>query len=155
MSLDSFSFRNPVKVLFGKDSVEKLGPVIKGDGISSLLILFGSGSSKTNGVYDRVQKVLKENGINSVEVWGVQPNPLISKVREAVAFGSKYHGLFIFFFFYIFFIVFIFFKVILGISLLRRKQFQKKDYLYIQFLLYLQLHRNLMLVLFFQILSLN
>jgi alcohol dehydrogenase YqhD (iron-dependent ADH family) len=85
MSLENFTFQNPVKILFGKDCIEKLGGVIKENGINKVLILLGSGSSKTNGVYDRVLKMLKENGISSIEVWGVQPNPLISKVREAVS----------------------------------------------------------------------
>jgi alcohol dehydrogenase YqhD (iron-dependent ADH family) len=120
--LESFTFLNTVRILFGKDSVERLGPVIKENGINKVLILLGSGSSRANGVYDRVIKVLENNGIDFVEVWGVQPNPLITKVREAivvakdkkngvqailavgggsvidsakaVAFGSKYEGIF-------------------------------------------------------------
>jgi alcohol dehydrogenase YqhD (iron-dependent ADH family) len=78
-SLDSFDFSNPVKLIFGfiwfsiifilfigKDSVEKLIPVIKADGIKKVLLLFGSGSVKSNGVYNRVIKNLRENKIDSV-----------------------------------------------------------------------------------------
>jgi alcohol dehydrogenase YqhD (iron-dependent ADH family) len=89
MSLDSFVFQNPVRILYGKDSIEKLGAVIKEGKITKVLLLFGSGSVKTNGVYDRVLKTLKDNGIKSVELWGVQPNPVITKVREGIAITKK------------------------------------------------------------------
>lgn len=58
---------------------------MKNDGIKKVLTVFGKGSVKTNGVYDRVCKTLKENGIEHIELWGVQPNPLVSKVREGIA----------------------------------------------------------------------
>lgn len=86
--LESFGFYNPTKLFFGKDSIEKLIPLIKADGIKKVLLLFGSGSVKKNGVYDRVIKGLGDNGIESVELWGVQPNPVVAKVREAVALAK-------------------------------------------------------------------
>jgi alcohol dehydrogenase YqhD (iron-dependent ADH family) len=95
MSLESFAFRNPVKIIFGKDAIEKIGVAIKNSGIKKVLVVFGSGSSKvlfflsvilyfakTNGVYDRVKATLTNNGIEWIELWGVQPNPLVAKVRE-------------------------------------------------------------------------
>ncbi|KAA6369446.1 MAG: putative NADH-dependent alcohol dehydrogenase, partial [Streblomastix strix] len=86
--MDSFEFHGPVKVLFGKDSIEKIGGEIKNSGIKKVLILFGSGSAKKNGVYERVKKSLSDFGVADVELWGVQPNPLVSKVREGVIIGK-------------------------------------------------------------------
>jgi alcohol dehydrogenase YqhD (iron-dependent ADH family) len=70
MSLDSFNFYNPVQVIFGKDSVEKLAIKIKEDGIKKVLLHFGGSSAKINGLYERVIKNLKDNNIDSIEQWG-------------------------------------------------------------------------------------
>ncbi|KAK2941289.1 putative NADH-dependent butanol dehydrogenase A [Blattamonas nauphoetae] len=58
---------------------------MKADGIKKVLCVLGGGSTKATGLWDRITKSLKENGIEYSEFWGVQPNPLISKVREGVA----------------------------------------------------------------------
>lgn len=83
--LESFKFVNPTKLFYGKDAIENLFPFMKINGVKKVLALFGSGSVKKNGVYERVTKGLKDNGIVAVELWGVQANPVIAKVREAVA----------------------------------------------------------------------
>lgn len=77
-------FHTPTKILFGAKSIENIGAEIKASGIKKVLCLFGSGSVKTNGVYDRTVKSLTDNGISHEELWGVQPNPVIGKVREGV-----------------------------------------------------------------------
>lgn len=87
--LDSFVFHNPVNMLYGHDAIEKLGPVIKADGVKKVLLLLGKESSKKNGAYDRTVKTLKDNGIDFVENWGVQPNPLVEKVRESIALAKS------------------------------------------------------------------
>ncbi|KAH7824655.1 putative alcohol dehydrogenase [Monocercomonoides exilis] len=79
------TFYNPVKYILGAQAVEQLAEEIKKAGIKKVLLLFGSGSAKTNGVHDRVKKAMAANGISDEELWGVQPNPLISKIREGVA----------------------------------------------------------------------
>ncbi|KAA6380664.1 MAG: alcohol dehydrogenase [Streblomastix strix] len=86
--MESLTWYNPTKILFGKDSIEKIGTEIKNAGLKKVLILFGSGSAKKTGVYDRVKKSLSDAGIADVEVWGVQPNPLVSKVREAIGIAK-------------------------------------------------------------------
>lgn len=78
-------FCNKTKILLGKSSIEELGAEVKNHGVKTILCVYGSGSAKKNGVYDRVTKSLKDNGIEIKELWGIQPNPLISKVREGVA----------------------------------------------------------------------
>lgn len=84
MTLDSFQFQNTTQVIFGKDSVEKIFNVIKDNKITKVLLLYGQNSIKKIGLYDRMIESLKKNGIEWVEVVGVQPNPVIEKVREAV-----------------------------------------------------------------------
>jgi alcohol dehydrogenase YqhD (iron-dependent ADH family) len=54
------------------------------DKIKKVLLLAGGGSIKKNGVYEKVVRSLIENSIEKVEVWGVRPNPVLSKVREAI-----------------------------------------------------------------------
>jgi alcohol dehydrogenase YqhD (iron-dependent ADH family) len=89
MSLESFAFKSPVKLCFGKDAIEKLGGVIKENNVKKLLILFDEFlKNKSNGIYDRVTGVLTTNGIEWIELWGIQPNPLIDKAREGVTLSK-------------------------------------------------------------------
>ncbi|KAA6381776.1 MAG: putative NADH-dependent alcohol dehydrogenase, partial [Streblomastix strix] len=86
--MDSFVFHSPTKILFGKDSIQKIGSEIKNYGVNKVLILFGGGSVKTNGVYERAKKSLSDSGVADIEFWGIQPNPLVSKVREAISIAK-------------------------------------------------------------------
>lgn len=71
-------------MLVGRTAIEELGPVIKAHGVKKILVTYGCGSVKRNGVYDRVMKTLKDNGIEHIELSGIQPNPLIEKVYEGI-----------------------------------------------------------------------
>ncbi|MEN3042282.1 MAG: iron-containing alcohol dehydrogenase [Fervidobacterium sp.] len=82
--MENFVFHNPTKLVFGKGTVEKIGEYLKKDGIRKVLILYGGGSIKRNGVYEKVVRSLIENGVEKVEVSGVRPNPVLSKVHEAI-----------------------------------------------------------------------
>ncbi|NPV89087.1 iron-containing alcohol dehydrogenase [Coprothermobacteraceae bacterium] len=85
----NFNFYNPTKILFGLGRVKEIGAEISNAGISKVLLVAGGGSIKQNGVYDAVVLSLKQHGISWVEVWGVRPNPVLSKVREAVAIAKE------------------------------------------------------------------
>ncbi len=85
----NFIFHNPTKIIFGKDTVGKIGEEIKNFGYKKVLFLYGKGSIKRNGVYDTVVDSLKNNGIDWVEVSGVKPNPVLSKVHEAINVAKK------------------------------------------------------------------
>jgi alcohol dehydrogenase YqhD (iron-dependent ADH family) len=87
--MENFVFHNPTKLVFGKNTVEKIGEYLKKDGIKKILLLYGSGSIKRNGVYERVVRSITENGIKKVEVSGVRPNPVLSKVYEAIELAKK------------------------------------------------------------------
>ncbi|AFG36007.1 Fe-dependent oxidoreductase, alcohol dehydrogenase [Fervidobacterium pennivorans DSM 9078] len=82
--MENFVFHNPTKLVFGKGTVEKIGEYLKKDGIRKVLMLYGGGSIKKNGVYEKVVRSLHDNGIEKVEVSGVRPNPVLSKVHEAI-----------------------------------------------------------------------
>ncbi|WP_448375101.1 iron-containing alcohol dehydrogenase [Fervidobacterium sp.] len=89
--MENFVFHNPTKLVFGKGMVEKIGEYLKKDGIKKVLLLYGSGSIKKNGVYEKVLRSLIENGIEKVEVSGVRPNPVLSKVHEAISVAREHH----------------------------------------------------------------
>ncbi len=82
--MNNFTFYNPTKLVFGKDTIEKIGQILKKDGVKKVLLLYGGGSIKKNGVYEKVVRSLIDNGIGKVEVSGVRPNPVLSKVHEAI-----------------------------------------------------------------------
>jgi hypothetical protein len=79
---DNFTFYNPTRVIFGKDTVGQIGRVIRGAGLRRVLLVAGSGSTRKNGVYDAVVRRLKKAGFTRVKVWGVRPNPVLAKARE-------------------------------------------------------------------------
>ena len=85
----NFVFHNPTKVVFGKGTVEKIGDEIKSFGYKKVLFLYGRGSIKKNGVYETVVESLRRNSIDWVEVSGVKPNPVLSKVHEAIDVARK------------------------------------------------------------------
>ncbi len=85
----NFVFHNPTKIVFGKDTVKQIGEEIRNHGLKKVLFLYGRGSIKRNGVYETVVESLKGNGINWVEVSGIKPNPVLSKVHEAIDVARK------------------------------------------------------------------
>ncbi len=76
----NFEYKNPVKIIFGKDSIPKLGNEIPKN--ANILLTFGGGSIKKNGVYDQVIQALKGNRIS--EFGGIEPNPLYETCMKAV-----------------------------------------------------------------------
>ena len=78
-----FTYYAPTKVFFGKDKHKEVGKIIKDYGYSTIMLQYGKGSIKENGLYDQIMKSLSENGIKVIEMGGVEPNPKLSFVREA------------------------------------------------------------------------
>ncbi len=85
----NFVFHNPTKIIFGKGTVGQIGDEIKKYGVEKVLLLYGRGSIKRNGVYDSITSSLERNGISWVEVSGVKPNPVLSKVHEAIKVARR------------------------------------------------------------------
>ncbi len=86
--MDNFSFQSATKYCFGKDQRKTVGPHIK-PFASKVLLVYGGGSIKRNGVYDDVTKSLKEEGISFVELSGIQANPTYEKVLEGIEIAKK------------------------------------------------------------------
>ena len=87
--MDNFKFYNPVKIVFGRDTISQIGELISQFGFKKVLILYGGGSIKGNGVYNAAVSSLSESGIDFVEFGGVQPNPIVNHAREAVKFAKN------------------------------------------------------------------
>lgn len=81
--MKNFSFHTPTKILFGKGQIENLGKEIK-PYAKKVLLAYGGGSVKKIGLYDKTISILKENGIEFVELSGIEPNPKIESVRDGV-----------------------------------------------------------------------
>ena len=73
----NFSYYNPTKLYFGKDSLNFLKEELKNYG-NKVLLNYGSGSVKRNGIYDQVMAILREAGKTIVENPGVMTNPTLS-----------------------------------------------------------------------------
>jgi len=82
--MENFTYYNPTRVIFGKNTIPLIGLVLRQFGHKKVLLLAGQGSIKRNGVYDQTAKSLDSMGVKAVEVWGVRPNPALSKVKEAI-----------------------------------------------------------------------
>lgn len=81
--MKNFVYNIPTKVFFGKGQIEKIGKEILNYG-NKVLLVYGKGSIKSNGIYDKVINILKENNIEYFEVAGVDPNPRV----ETVYYGA-------------------------------------------------------------------
>lgn len=78
--MKNFTFQNPVKIIFGKDTIAQLATELPKD--ANIMVTFGAGSVKRNGVYDQVVKALE--GFKYVEFWGIEPNPHYETLMKAV-----------------------------------------------------------------------
>ncbi|MBU0488090.1 MAG: iron-containing alcohol dehydrogenase [Bacteroidetes bacterium] len=87
--MNNFKYEVPTRIHFGKGQIVNLSRELQP--FQSILLLFGSGSIKNNGVYDRVISILRESGKQYCELGGVVPNPRISKVREGVSLCRRHH----------------------------------------------------------------
>lgn len=93
--MKDFNFYAPTRVVFGRESEEKLPQLIQQYGGGKVLVHYGGSSAKRSGLLDKVFKMLNETGISYVELGGVVPNPLLSKVQEGIDLCRKEHVNFI------------------------------------------------------------
>ena len=76
-------FYNPARIIFGRNALSSMPNEIRRWG-SRILLVYGNGSVKKNGVYNKVTAVLKEAGLFFIELSGIHANPLLGKVREGI-----------------------------------------------------------------------
>jgi alcohol dehydrogenase YqhD (iron-dependent ADH family) len=81
--MKSFEFYNPTRLIFGKGQLEKLKREVGNYG-KNVLLVYGGGSIKRAGLYDKVIGYLNEAGANVTELAGVEPNPRLSTVHKGV-----------------------------------------------------------------------
>ncbi len=82
--MQNFNYSIPTKVAFGEGTLENLPKFVKEYG-KKVLIVYGGGSIKRTGLYDKVVALLKENDIAYEELSGVEPNPRVTTVEKGVA----------------------------------------------------------------------
>ncbi len=82
--MKDFNFYAPTRVVFGRESEARLPELVKQYGATKVLVHYGGGSARRSGLLDKVEQMLREAGIDFVELGGVVPNPLLSKVREGI-----------------------------------------------------------------------
>lgn len=83
--MNNFQYQNPVEIIFGKGTIAKLTEKL--DKTRKILITYGGGSIKKNGVYDQVMKALA--GYNVLEFGGIEPNPRYETLMKAVEIVKK------------------------------------------------------------------
>lgn len=87
--MNNFIYENKTKVFFGKGGVkEYLGSVLKNYG-ETVMLAYGGGSIKRNGVYDEITGILNAEGKRIVEFSGIMSNPTYAKVQEGVKLAKE------------------------------------------------------------------
>lgn len=93
--MNSFSYQMPVQVYFGSESIKNhLADELKKYG-KNIMMAYGGGSIKKNGIYDDVVKELNKAGKNIIEFGGITANPTYEKVLEGIALYKQEHADFI------------------------------------------------------------
>ena len=88
--LGNFTYCNPTKLYFGKGAIKYLNDELPKYG-KKVVLIYGGGSIKKNGIYDDVIDILKSNGKDVAEISGVMPNPTVEKLYEGMDIARR-HG---------------------------------------------------------------
>lgn len=89
--LGNFSYCNPTKLYFGEDSLKFLNTELPKYG-DNVVLIYGGGSIKKNGIYDEVVAILNQNKKKVAEISGVMPNPTVDKLYEGVKIARDHHA---------------------------------------------------------------
>lgn len=92
--LGNFTYCNPTKLYFGEDSLEGLNTELPKYG-ENVVLIYGGGSIKKNGIYDDVMKILNNQNKNVAEISGVMPNPTLTKLYEGIEIAKNHNADFI------------------------------------------------------------
>lgn len=86
--MENIEIYNPVKAYFGHDVIQHLSKEILIYG-KKILLVYGKGSIKKNGIYDAVMDQIEQAGAEVYEYSGIKPNPIIEDVRAAISLGKS------------------------------------------------------------------
>ncbi len=86
--MENFTAYNPTRLHFGKNVTDELGDVVKRYG-KHVLLIYGQGSVKKYGYYDKIVNQLKKAGLKITEYSGIKPNPILEDVEKAVVLGKQ------------------------------------------------------------------
>lgn len=89
--LGNFTYCNPAKLYFGDQSLDSLNTELPKYG-KNVVLIYGGGSIKKNGIYDDVIKILEAQGKNVAEIAGVMPNPTLAKLYEGIEIARKHQA---------------------------------------------------------------
>ena len=87
--LGNFEYCNPTKLYFGEKALNNLNAELLKYG-ENVVLVYGGGSIKKNGIYDEVMEILKANHKNVAEISGVMPNPTLEKLYEGVEIARNH-----------------------------------------------------------------
>lgn len=89
--LGTFTYCNPTKLYFGEDALQNLPRELANYG-KNIVLIYGGGSIKKNGIYDAVTKILADCGKNVAEIAGVMPNPTVDKLYEGIEIARAHNA---------------------------------------------------------------
>ena len=92
--LGNFRYCNPTALYFGNNALDYLDDELTKYG-ENVVLVYGGGSIKKNGIYDEVIEKLKKNGKQVAEIAGVMPNPTLAKLYEGIDIARKHQADFI------------------------------------------------------------
>lgn len=87
--MENFQFYSPTEFVFGRDTEDRAGELVKKHGGSKVLIHYGGGSAERSGLLGRVRASLDKAGISYTELGGVKPNPRDTLVYEGIELCRK------------------------------------------------------------------
>lgn len=87
--LGDFTYCNPTKLYFGEKALQNLASELTKYG-QNIVLVYGGGSIKKNGIYAQVREILQDCGKNVAEISGVMPNPTLAKLYEGVDITRKH-----------------------------------------------------------------
>ena len=88
--MENFTFFNPTKIEFGTGKEQLIGQILAEHGVKKVLLCYGSERIKRDGLFATVSNSLGEQGVQYVECGGIVSNPVISKVRKAIALARTH-----------------------------------------------------------------
>ena len=89
--MDKFIYSYPTKVYFGEGSAKEALPAELGKVGETVMLAYGGGSIKENGIYDEIRNLLTQAGKSIVDFSGIMPNPTYAKVQEGAALVRQHH----------------------------------------------------------------